>query len=287
MANNLYLNSQNQLPAKDDIAVTKFPMHNSYLKISTICFLILMIAGTFSYSQKTEQGNAAANLPPHYFKLSTDTSRMRFLVQSIADSLDEGQLSNVMEWARLGLQMANKNKVDSMKGIFLFDIGKAFTYKYNQYDSAIYYYKQVPSYFPDKLWKYNVLSIREIMDRYADLGNKDSAFVYIEILKALIDTMPDSSPRKIGLSQNIATDYQWFGMYKIAIRYFQVAINGNRQNKNYRGLGLALANLGVLYDEMEDDKKGNQLFYRSIIIPGRCKYAVYANSRQHCGFLYQ
>ena len=255
MANNLYLNSQNQLPAKDDIAVTKFPMHNSYLKISTIFFLILMIAGTFSYSQKTEQGNAAATLPPHYFKLSTDTSRMRFLVQSIADSLDEGQLSNVMEWARLGLQMAQKNKVDTMKGIFLYDIGKAFTYKNNKYDSAIYYYKQVPAYFPDKLRMYNVFSIREIMDRYADLGNKDSAFVYIEILKALIDTMPDSSPRKIGLSQNIATDYQWFGMYKTAIRYFQVAINGNRQNKNYRGLGLALANLGVLYDEMEDDKK--------------------------------
>ena len=67
--------------------------------------------------------------------------------------------------------------------------------------------------------------------------------------------MPDSAPRKISLSQNIATVYQWFGMYRTAVRYFQVAINGERKNKNFPGLGLALANLGLLYNEMEDDDK--------------------------------
>jgi sensor histidine kinase YesM len=230
-------------------------MYKRYLKIRALCFFMLMIAGTVSYSQVTEPGNAGLTMPPAYFKLNTDTARMRFLVTAIADSLDEGQLSNVMEWARLGLQMAQKNDVDTMKGIFLYDIGKAFAYKYEKFDSAIYYYKQVIPYFPDKMRKYNVFSVREIMDRYTDLGNKDSAFAYIDILKALTDTMPDSSPKKITLSQNIAGDYQSFGMYKTAIRYFQVAINGNRQNKNFRGLGLALANLGLLYDEMEDDKK--------------------------------
>jgi tetratricopeptide (TPR) repeat protein len=93
------------------------------------------------------------------------------------------------------------------------------------------------------------------MDRYANLGNKDSSFVYLDTLKALIDTMPDSAPRKISLSLNIATTYQWFGMYRTAVRYFQVAINGERKNKNFPGLGLALANLGLLYNEMEDDDK--------------------------------
>ncbi|HEY6063510.1 MAG TPA: histidine kinase, partial [Chitinophagaceae bacterium] len=145
--------------------------------------------------------------------------------------------------------------IDTLKGIFLYDIGKAYTYQYNKYDSAIFYYKQVIPYFPDKRGKYNVYSVREIMDRYSDLGNKDSSFAYMDKLKALIDTMPDSSPRKISLSQNIAVVYQGFGMYRTAIRYFQVAINGNRQNKNFRGLGLALANLGELYNQMEDVDK--------------------------------
>lgn len=176
-------------------------------------------------------------------------------MKAIGDSLDEAQLTHVLDWSRLGLQMAEKNSVDTLKGIFLYDIGKAYTYRYNKYDSAIFYYKKVIPYFPDKFCKYNIFSVREIMDRYSDLGSKDSSFVYMEMLKGLIDTMPDSSPRKIALSQNIAVVYQGFGMYRSAIRYYQVAIKGNRQNKNFKGLGLALANLGELYSQMDDYEK--------------------------------
>lgn len=179
-------------------------------------------------------------------------------MKAISDSLDEGQLNPVLEWSKAGLKMAEKNKVDSLKGIFLFDMGKAYTYKYNQYDTAIFYYKKVIPYFPDKMRKYNVFSVREIMERYADLGNKDSSFVYLNVLKALIDTMPDSSPKKITLSQNIATVYQYFGMFNTAIYYFQAAIRGNRQINNFRGLGLALANLAELYNEMDDNEKAIQ-----------------------------
>lgn len=195
------------------------------------------------------------SLPQEYFSLKSDKDKMLFLMKAISDSLDEDQLTHILDWSGLGLQMAKKNNIDTLKGIFLFDIAKAYTYKFLKYDSAIFYYKQVIPYFPDKMRKYNVYSVREIMERYADLGNKDSSFVYLNKLEALIDTMPDWASKKISLSQNIATVYQYFGMYKTAIRYFQVAINGNRQNKNFRGLGLALANLGVLYNEMENDGK--------------------------------
>ncbi|HNF44771.1 MAG TPA: hypothetical protein PLT49_13900, partial [Ferruginibacter sp.] len=107
------------------------------------------------------------SLPAAYQQLRSDTARMRFLERAIADSLDEGQLTHVLDWARIGLALAQINRVDTMKGIFLFDIGKAFTYQYNRYDSAIFYYKKVLPYFPDKLRKYHVFSLREIMDRYA------------------------------------------------------------------------------------------------------------------------
>lgn len=194
-------------------------------------------------------------LPSEYSTLKTDKDRMLFLEHAIRDSLDEGQLTPVLSWSRLGLNLAMKNDVDTLKGIFLFDIGKAFTYGVSNFDSAIINYKQVAGYFPDKMKTYNVNSVREIMDRYSDLGNKDSSFVYMNKLLALIDTMPHTSPRRISLSQNIATVYQYFGMYKTAIHYFQIAINGNRSNGNYPGLGLALANLGVLYNEIGDDEK--------------------------------
>jgi len=217
--------------------------------------LIIFIAVASVYAQGKNNEMQNPSLPASYYQLTTDTARMRMLVRVIGDSLDEGQLKHVLDWARLGLQMAEKNNVDTMKGIFFFDIAKAFVYKYEKFDSAIFYYKKVIPYFPDKMRKYNVFSVREIMERYAELGNKDSSFAYLDTLKALIDTMPDSSPKKVTLAQNIATVYQGFGMYKTAIGYFRVAINGDRKNKNFRGLGLALANLGLLYDEMEDDEK--------------------------------
>jgi tetratricopeptide (TPR) repeat protein len=195
---------------------------------------------------------ASQNLPPAYQALSSDTARMRWLMKAINDSLDNDQLTPVYDWARKGLAMAESNGVDTMKGIFNFFIGKAFTYKLLRPDSAVVYYKRVLPYFPDRRRKYNVFSVRELMDRYCEMGNKDSSSRYLDSLKAFIDTMPDTSPKKISLSTNIATVYQWLGMYKSAIRSYYVAINGNRKNGNLLGLGMALANLGELYNESED-----------------------------------
>ena len=240
-------------------------MYKSCLKILIFYCPVLLAAYFPSSAQKIETGPAISSLPGDYFKIGTDTGRMRFLVRAISDSLDEGQLNHILDWSRIGLVIAEKNNADTMKGIFLFDIGKAFAYKYLKYDSAIFYYKKVIPFFPDKMKKYNVYTVREIMDRYADMGNKDSSFSYLDKLKALIDTMPLTSAKRITLSQNIANVYKNFGMYKTAIRYFQTAINGNREKKNFRSLGLALANLGELYNEINDNEKAIQYSKEALV----------------------
>ncbi len=224
-------------------------------KILLCFFLGLMTLPVLISAQQTEFGTVTSHLPSLYFKLKSDTDRMHFLMKAIEDSLNEGQLNHVMQWAHFGLAMAKKNNTDTMKGIFLFDIGKAFAYKYNKFDSAIFYYKTAIYYFPDRHNKYNLLSTREIMDRYSDLGNKDSSFVWLNMLSNVIDTMPDTSPIKSRYFQNIALVYQGFGLNKTAIRYYQIAINGTRQNKNFRGLGMALANLGELYNQTGNTEK--------------------------------
>ncbi|MEO5942753.1 MAG: histidine kinase [Ferruginibacter sp.] len=223
-------------------------------KIIALSFTFSFCTSFAVYAQQKEPGLDKA-YPKEYFQLTTDTVRMRFLVKAINDSLDNDMLTHVYDWAKEGLAMAEKNNIDTMKGIFNFFIGKAFTYKYGKPDSAIFYYKRTLPYFPDRKRKYNVFSIREIMERYSEMGNKDSSFVYLDTLKAFIDTMPVSSPKRISLSQNIATVYQWFGMFKTAIFYYHVAINGQRKNGNLQGLALALANLGELYSESQEDLK--------------------------------
>ena len=149
---------------------------------------IILFSLTFNLSTNGQQ-IITDKLPEAFYALNTDTARMAFIAKAVTDSTDEGQLTHVYGWSKTGLALAEKNHNDTMQGIFLFYIAKAFTYHFNQYDSAIYYYKKVLPFFPDKMRKYNVFSVREIMERYYDLGNKDSSFVYVDSLKALIDTM--------------------------------------------------------------------------------------------------
>ena len=235
-----------------------YPAIRRYLLQIALILLTVLTLMDDSFAQDKMAGNSLNFFPMGYYKLNTMADKMRFLENAINDSLDEDQLTHVLDWARVGLKMAEISNVDTMKGIFNFFIAKAYAYEYTKSDSAIVYYKKVLPYFPDKMRKYNVYSVREIMERYADMGNKDSSLVYLDSLKALIDTMPVSSPKRASLSQNIATTYQWFGMFNTAIHYFQIAVNGQRQNGNFRGLGLAMANLGELYSESEDDNKALQ-----------------------------
>ena len=220
--------------------------------------LIVPILPVITYCQDSRNVDSLNIYPPGYNTLQTSKEKMLLLEKAIHDSLDEDQITHVYQWARTGLALAEQSDLDTMKGIFNFDIAKAYAYAYTKPDSAIVYYKKVLPYFPDKMKSYHVYAVREIMERYSELGNQDSSFVYMDSLKALTDTMPETSPKRVSISQHIATTYQWFGMFNTAIRYFQIAVNGERKNGNNRGLGLALANLGELYSESEEPVKALQ-----------------------------
>ena len=232
-------------------------INRSLLQIAII-FLIALAFYIPAQAQEKLRANSLRSLPSDYYLLNTAAEKMRFLEKAISDSLSNGQLIHVYDWAKEGLRIAEVNKQDTMIGVFNFFIAKAFAYEYLKPDSAILYYKKVLPFFPDKMKYYNVISVREIMERYSEMGNKDSSLVYLDSLKALIDTMPESSPKRVSLSQNIATTYQWFGMFNTAIHYFKIAVNGERKNGNNHGLGLALANLAELYSESADDIKAVQ-----------------------------
>ena len=231
--------------------------------LSSVLLLLLLINNVMA-QEKIIRPPGQQALPEHYFRLN-DYDKMRFLVQAIQDSLNEDQLTHTLDWSRAGYEMAIRYNIDTLKGIFLFDIAKAFAYWNEEYDTAIVYYKRALPYFPNKMNKYHLLSLRELMELYSERGERDSTFRYLNSLTEIMSLMPDSLPRKVSLSQNIATVYQYFGMYRTAIRYFQFAIMGQRKNKNYRGLGLALANLGLLYNEMGDDEKAIQFSKEALI----------------------
>ncbi|MEO7049048.1 MAG: tetratricopeptide repeat protein, partial [Ferruginibacter sp.] len=236
----------------------------AYLNISRtllqFAFIFIMVEVFYVpvMAQEKLETSPSHYLPSDYFSLNTDLKKIHFLEKSIKDSLDKGQLTRIYDWAKIGLGLAAKNNIDTMKGVFIFFMAKAFAYEYLKPDSAIFLYKRVLPFFPDKMNYYNVISVREIMERYCELGNKDSSLRYLDSLNALIDTLSISSPRRVSLSQNIATTYQWFGMFNTAIHYFQIAVNGQRKNGNITGLGIALANLAELYSESADDIKALQ-----------------------------
>ena len=140
-----------------------------------------------------------------------------------------------------------------MKGIFYFDIGKAYAYEFDKPDSAIFYYKKVLPYYPDKLSFYNLVSMREIMERFVQAGKKDSVFAYLDSLHERIDTMDLTNSRRYGISSVMAGVYQYYGMFKTAITLYENSIEGLRNAGHPRDIGLPMANLAELYDESEDD----------------------------------
>ena len=195
----------------------------------------------------------SAPFPSAYYNLGTDTARMRFLMNSISDSLNSGQLNLVYNMAREGIALAEKNNVDTMKGIFYFNVAKAFSYELGKPDSAIFYYKKVLPYFPDKMNFYNLISMREIMERFVQANKKDSVFAYLDSLHERIDTMDLTNPRRYGISSVMAGVYQYYGMFRTAIALYENSIDGLRKAGHSTQVGLPMANLAELYDESEDD----------------------------------
>lgn len=225
------------------------------IAILNIIFLSHILIGYIPvdvYAQ-TQTNEGASPFPAAYSKLTTDTARLRFLSDAIADSLNRGQLNSVYDLARQGLALTKRTDVDTMKGIFYFDIAKAFAYEFNKPDSAIFYYKKVLPYFPDKMNFYNLVSLREIMEQFVQEGKKDSVFAYLNLLHERIDTMDISNPRRYGISSVMAGVSQYYGMFRTAIALYENSIEGLRKAGHPREVGLPMANLAELYDESEDD----------------------------------
>jgi tetratricopeptide (TPR) repeat protein len=225
------------------------------LKIATlnIISICIILAGLIPVIANAQQIEPSAPFPSTYYTLSTDTARMRFLMNAISDSLNNGQLNLVYDMAKQGVALAEKNDVDTMKGIFYFDIGKAFAYHYGKPDSAILYYKKVFPYFPDKMNFYNLISVREIMERFVQAAKKDSVLAYLDSLHERIDTMAITNPRRYGISSVMAGVYQYYGMFRTAITLYENSIEGLRKAGHPRDIGLPMANLEELYDESGDD----------------------------------
>src|SRR4051812_29750747 len=114
-------------------------------------FLLLVIFSSLTSTKVFTQTNKhSERLQLSYHNSGSDNARMRFLVKAISDSLNDGRLHFVYDLASEGLMLAKKNSIDTMQGIFYFDIGKAYAYHYIKPDSAIFYFKKVLPYFHNK-----------------------------------------------------------------------------------------------------------------------------------------
>jgi hypothetical protein len=137
-------------------------MFRSVLRLAMVLIATFFVQVT-AVAQNKEIVASPVIFPAEYYKLDHSIDKLRFLEKSISDSLSNGQLTHVYDWARVGLKIAESNGPDSMTGIFNFFIAKAFAYEFIKPDSAIFYYKKVLPFFPDKMKYYNVISVREIM----------------------------------------------------------------------------------------------------------------------------
>ncbi len=212
---------------------------------------ILIFLGT----QLSLTGQKIAAFPAEFNSLKDDKQKTIFLQRVINDSINEGLLNNVYAWSDAGKQLARQAGLDSLQGYFLLYKGKAHYYHYNNNDSAVYFFKKALPYFPEKTNLQHLTLVREVMAAYSSTGNKDSALAYVDSTREIMAALPDTSRARIKLAEVVGTVYSDFGLFKTAISYYQIAINGCLHNNNKRGLGMVLANLALVYEQMEDNKK--------------------------------
>jgi hypothetical protein len=89
-----------------------------FLKIIT-CIIPMMVSAMASRAQDKRINISSYSFPPGYYNLKNSVDKMRFLEKTIADSLNNGQLTNVYDWASVGLGMAEVNKQDTMRYFLL------------------------------------------------------------------------------------------------------------------------------------------------------------------------
>ncbi|MEP7374150.1 MAG: histidine kinase [Chitinophagaceae bacterium] len=201
------------------------------------------------------RGQEIAAFPAEFNSLKDDKQKAIFLQRAINDSINEDLLTNVYAWSDAGMSYSKQAGLDSLNGYFLLYKGKAHYYHYYNNDSAIYFFKKSLPYFPDKANLQHITLVRDIMAAYSATGNKDSTFAYVDSTREIMDALPDTSRAKIKLAEVVGTVYSDFGLFKTAISYYQMAINGCLRNNNKRGLGMVLANLALVYEQLEDNKK--------------------------------
>ncbi|MEP7258832.1 MAG: histidine kinase [Flavitalea sp.] len=220
-----------------------------------LILLFLIVQLTPAYSQLVSPERPIAAFPPPCDTVKGESRKLFFLAKIIKDSIDENRLIHVRSWSRFGLEYASKMKMDSLKGVFLLFIGKAYTYLYVRLDSAIFYYRNALPYFQNRLDLNRITALREIMEGFSESGNKDSTFIFLDSVKSIMAAMPDTSRIRIQLSQVVGTIFNDFGMSRSAMPYFQFAVKGCLQNGNKKGLGMALANIALVYEELDNFKK--------------------------------
>lgn len=83
-------------------------------------------------------------------------------------------------------------------------------------------------------------------------------------MQTIMDDLPDTSAVKIDLAKRIAGVYGDCGMFEKSIRYYQFALDGCLRSKDGDQLGLVLVNLGLVYNELQNDAKAIRLTRESL-----------------------
>ena len=239
---------------------------NSLQPVFLLCKrnIIVILILIFHAITVCSQGKNLAALPQAYSSLKNDNERIQFIIKTINDSLMGDNLVHVYDWARTGLTLAEKKSVDSLKGSFYMYMGKAYYYYYEKTDSAILFYKKAIPFFTNPQNNDYAISVRSIMDCYGELGEKDSCFKYLDESLSIMNLLPDTSNTKLRLAEVIGSNYGWFGMYKSAIRLYDLAKNGYLKKKNMQGVGMVLSHTALIHDELEETEEAISYWKQSL-----------------------
>jgi tetratricopeptide (TPR) repeat protein len=170
----------------------------------------------------------------------------------------------IKAWEK-GVNLAKKVAPPKVQGMFLGNIGAAYS-NLCKYHEALSYYKQ--ALVMDRMSGYlkgEGRDLTNIGSVYFDLGRYEKALEYHKQALAIEKEIGDLRGEGESLA-NVADVYSVKGQYERALEYYEMAVDIQKKTGNIPGQGSTLGNIGVVYGNLGQYEKALQYYQKALSI---------------------
>ena len=192
-------------------------------------------------------------LTQNFYSAKTTGDKQIILHGLIANAAKNTDYSKLSAYAYIYFSLSATNANDTLLHRVYEYMGDV--YEATNTDSAVYYYhKALYTNTANHTLRDNMYRQQSLLYAYSSLYKKDSVVFYIKQLENTVGALADTNKQKLNIYNTLASSYKDINMYNDAINKFRFVITNATKSKDTTNLLNALANTGVTYNNIGNDR---------------------------------